>query len=106
MKQSIGGWLLVATAFVACPCHLPLTLGLLVGLAGTGALGGFLTRNTGLVYAIAGAYFVVTLAVGALVLQGWRPPGMHWLSRCLVKPSNKAAPTGRAGVLGRTSHGG
>ena len=81
MKRSIGGWLLVATAFVACPCHLPLTLGLLVGLAGTGAIGGILTRHTGVVYVIAGAYFVVALAVGVLVLQGWRPPGLQRLAR-------------------------
>jgi mercuric ion transport protein len=63
MSKFWGG-ILAVTAFVVCPCHLPLTLWLLLGvLAGTG-VGSFLAGHTGLVYGIATGYFVVGLAGG------------------------------------------
>ena len=62
--RRIGGVVLTVTGFLACPCHLIITLPLLLsGLSGT-ALGSFLSRNTGLVYTGAGIYFVVALALG------------------------------------------
>jgi len=62
------------TGFLACPCHLIITLpGLTSLLAGT-ALGSFLSRNTGLVYTGAGIYFVVALALGAWFLFGKSHP--------------------------------
>ena len=64
----IGGVVLTVTGFLACPCHLIITLPLLIsGLSGT-ALGSFLSRNAGLVYTGAGIYFVVALALGAWFL--------------------------------------
>jgi hypothetical protein len=70
MMRRIGGVLLTVTGFLACPCHLIVTLPLLASvLAGT-ALGGFLTRNTGLVYTGASIYFVVALALGYWFLFG------------------------------------
>lgn len=46
------GWPWLAAAVVFCPCHLPLTLGVLGGV-----LGGALTGGTGWVYlAFAGAF--------------------------------------------------
>ncbi len=66
--RRIGGVVLTVTGFLACPCHLIITLPLLLsGLSGT-ALGSFLSRNTGLVYTGAGLYFVVALALGAWFL--------------------------------------
>ena len=66
----IGGVVLTVTGFLACPCHLIITLPLLIsGLSGT-ALGSFLSRNAGLVYTGAGIYFVVALALGAWFLFG------------------------------------
>jgi mercuric ion transport protein len=63
MNKFWGG-ILAVTAFVVCPCHLPLTLGLLLGvLAGTG-VGSFLAGHTGLVYGIAAGYFVLGLGAG------------------------------------------
>ena len=68
--RRIGGIALTVTGFLACPCHLIITLPLLLsGLSGT-ALGSFLSRNTGLVYTVAGIYFVVALALGAWFLFG------------------------------------
>jgi mercuric ion transport protein len=66
--RRIGGVVLTVTGFLACPCHLIITLpGLLSLLAGT-RLSSFLSRNTGLVYTGAGIYFVVALALGAWFL--------------------------------------
>ena len=68
--RRIGGVVLTVTGFLACPCHLIITLPLLISwLSGT-ALGSFLSRNTGLIYSGAGIYFVVALALGAWFLFG------------------------------------
>ncbi len=65
MRKFSGGFLAV-TAFVVCPCHLPLALGLLGILGGT-AIGSFMAANTGLVYGIAAGYFVVGLGAGVFL---------------------------------------
>ena len=63
MGKAWGGVLLV-TGFIACPCHLIITLPIVLGLlAGTG-VGAILANNTGFVYSIAGGYFIVALAAG------------------------------------------
>ncbi len=68
--RRIGGVALTVTGFLACPCHLIITLPLLISLLAGTALGSFLSRNTGLVYTGAGIYFVVALALGAWFLFG------------------------------------
>ncbi len=69
--RTLGGYALGATAFVACPCHLPLTLPLVLAvLAGTSA-GAWLTANPQLVVLGATMYFVVGI-VGAAWLLGRR----------------------------------
>ena len=66
----VGGVVLTVTGFLACPCHLIITLPLLIPLLAGTALGSFLSRNTGLVTTFAGIYFVVALALGAWFLFG------------------------------------
>src|SRR5258708_830149 len=68
--RRIGGVALTVTGFLACPCHLIITLPLLISLLAGTALGSFLSRNTGLVYTGAGIYFVGALALGAWFLFG------------------------------------
>ncbi len=68
--RRIGGIALTVTGFLACPCHLIITLPLLISLLAGTAAGSFLSRNTGLVYTGAGIYFVVALALGTLFLFG------------------------------------
>ncbi len=66
--RRISGLVLTVTGFLACPCHLIITLPLLATLLTGTALGSFLTHNTGLVYTGAAIYFVVALALGAQFL--------------------------------------
>ena len=67
--SEVWGGALAVTGFIACPCHLPLTLPLILGvLAGTGA-GGFIGANTGWVYGLATGYFIVAVGVGWLLLN-------------------------------------
>jgi hypothetical protein len=68
--RRIGGVVLTVTGFLACPCHLIITLPLLISLLAGTALGSFLSRHTGLVFTGAGIYFVVALALGAWFLFG------------------------------------
>ena len=72
--RRIGGAVLAVTGFLACPCHLIITLPLLASLLAGTALGSFLTHNTGLVYTGAGVYFVVVLALGYWFLFGPKRP--------------------------------
>lgn len=68
--RRIGGVALTVTGFLTCPCHLIITLPLLISLLAGTTLGSFLSRNTGLIYTGAGIYFVVALALGASFLFG------------------------------------
>ena len=69
----VWGGVLLVTGFIVCPCHLIITLPLILGLlAGTG-IGAILAANTGLVYGVAGGYFIVALAAGWYLLNRKRP---------------------------------
>jgi hypothetical protein len=67
--KRVGGYLLAATALIACPCHLVLLLPLAIGLLGGTALGAALEANTGLLIAAATVYFVGALAGGLYLLN-------------------------------------
>ncbi len=67
-KRALG-YALAATAIVACPCHLALTLPLALAILGGTALGAALTAHTGLLVAAATAYFVGALAAAIYLLN-------------------------------------
>ena len=62
--RRIGGVLLTVMGFLACPCHLIITLPLLASFLTGTRLSGFLIRNTGLVMTFASLYFLGALALG------------------------------------------
>ena len=97
--RRIGGVALTVTGFLACPCHLIITLPLLISLLAGTALGSFLSRNTGLVTTFAGIYFVVALADGepgscsarnARTVRGMQPVPLarrsHLIRTCRSSP--------------------
>lgn len=59
--QRIKGYVAGAIALIACPCHLPLTLPLLIGLTAGTALGSWLAGNYLTVFIISAAIFIVGL---------------------------------------------
>lgn len=69
MGRSLKGWVLLITGFIACPCHFPLTLGIVFALAGGTALGGFLRSNVWLLYLAGAVYFVGALYLGARLIS-------------------------------------
>ncbi len=56
--RTFAGYVLAASAVVACPCHLLFVVPLLGGTA----LGGMLTQNPGLVLVAVTLYFLVAVA--------------------------------------------
>ena len=54
----------MATGFIACPCHFPITLPILITVLGGVGLGSFISENQGLIYMASGVYFVAGLAAG------------------------------------------
>ena len=69
----VRGTILAVTGFIACPCHLPFTLPLLLGVLGGTGVGGFIAANVGLIYGIATGYFILAIGVGVYWLN--RRPG-------------------------------
>ena len=70
LMRRIGGIVLTVAGFLVCPCHLILTLPLLISLLAGTALGSFLSHNIAAVYIGAGIYFLVALAAGMSLLFG------------------------------------
>ncbi len=65
----VWGGVLTVTGFVACPCHLPFTLPLVLGVLGGTGLGSFIGANTGLIYGVFTGYFIAGIGVGWYLLN-------------------------------------
>lgn len=81
--QKFRGYVLVVTAFIACPCHLPITLPLAIGLTSGTAWGAIISQNQAAIYGLFTVYFVGGLALG------------YWL---LTRDHQGRAPRFRAGA--------
>ncbi len=67
--KTVGAYLLMGTALLACPCHLTFLLPAVLGLLGGTALGTALGANVGWVIAGATVYFAGALAGGLHLLN-------------------------------------
>src|SRR5712692_9594548 len=64
LTANMRGYFFFITGLLACPCHLPVTLPLLIALTAGTALGAFLSNNVWIVVALSTLYFIVALALG------------------------------------------
>jgi len=80
--HQVKGWAAVVTAFIACPCHLPITLPIILSLTAGTALGAWIADNRDLLVALLTLYFLGGLALG-----------FYWLN----KEEKPAARPSRAG---------
>lgn len=65
MWHTIRGFVAGGVAFIVCPCHLPLTLPILLALTAGTAVGGWLANYTTIIYAASTVLFI-----GGLLLAG------------------------------------
>lgn len=71
MWLKIRGYVAGVGTFLICPCHLPLTLPLILALTAGTAVGGWLANNALLIYIAAAVLFIGGLALaGKWLLTG------------------------------------
>ena len=61
LKRVIAKSSFIIIGFVVCPCHLPLTLSLILAVLGGTAFGAFIAQNTYVLYLFFGAWFLGSL---------------------------------------------
>ncbi|AFZ69711.1 hypothetical protein [Deinococcus peraridilitoris] len=61
--------LLLGSALLLCPCHLPVLIALLAGGLGGGAVVTFLSQNMAWTMALASLYFILAMWFGTRLLQ-------------------------------------
>ncbi len=104
--HKVRGYLASGVALITCPCHLPLTLPLLLSLTAGTAVGVFLERNTGALFAISTALFVGGLAL-VFHWQGSEASGAG--ASCPPRPAKSGRPQqerpGQARIAKREEEG-
>jgi len=74
MWQTIKGYVAGGVALIACPCHLPITLPLILALTAGTAVGGWLSANQTLIYSAFTLLFLGGLLLaGKWLMRGGRP---------------------------------
>ncbi|MHB8624693.1 MAG: hypothetical protein ACYDBJ_06395 [Aggregatilineales bacterium] len=68
--RSIRGYVSVGVGIIACPCHLPITLPLILSLTAGTVFSAWLAAHTALVYGLSALIFI-----GAIML------GIFWLNK-------------------------
>ena len=67
--HNIWGGVLAVTGFIACPCHFPLTLPILIGVLGGTGIGAGIAANVSMIYVVATGYFILAIGVGVYMLN-------------------------------------
>jgi mercuric ion transport protein len=68
MRRTVVGWCFAVTSFLACPCHLVVTLPLAAALLGGTALGGWIAAHEGAIAVGATIYFIGGLTAAGMLL--------------------------------------
>lgn len=64
LSRNMRGIFFLVTGFIACPCHLVVTLPILLTLTAGTAVGAFLANNVWLIAAMASVYFIAAMGLG------------------------------------------
>jgi len=64
-----AGYVLLITGFLACPCHLVLTLPLVLAILGGSTAGAFVAHNVNLITGVLTGYFLLALSLGFFLLN-------------------------------------
>ena len=83
MRRTITGWFLAVTGFLACPCHLVITLPLAAAALSGTALGGWIATHQGAIFLGASIYFIGALAAGATLLLAGKGALASWAGQRL-----------------------
>lgn len=108
-KRAVVGWCFTSTGFLTCPCHLVITIPLLMALLSGTAAGGWIAAHTGAIAVGASISFVGGLAVGAfllLVRSGAAATSSTSIRQVAVspcRPPHEAAPFARIPAQNTTS---
>lgn len=91
MRRKTTGWFFTATGFLACPCHLVITLPLAMAVLSGTALGGWIGTHEGAVTLGATLYFVGALTLGATLLLARTRPSSQARLASPASPASQAA---------------
>jgi hypothetical protein len=72
MRRKVSAGFFLVTGFLACPCHLVITLPLAAAILSGTALGGWIATHQGAIIVGASLYFVGALVVGGMLLLARR----------------------------------
>jgi mercuric ion transport protein len=67
--RSIRGYVSTGVGIIACPCHLAITLPIVLALTAGTAFGAWLSANTGLVFAFSMVLFIGGIGLGSVWLS-------------------------------------
>ena len=85
--RSVRGYTSLGIGLVACPCHLPLTLSLLLSLTAGTAFSAWLAAHTALVYGLSTLMFIGGTVLGVFWLNTNRQCQLEKNSGIISRPS-------------------
>ncbi len=90
--RSMRGYISTGVGLVACPCHLAITLPIVLALTAGTAFGAWLSANTGLVFALFTVLFIGGIGLGSVWLNQDSKPKRQSLTTTAHRPESEYLP--------------
>lgn len=90
--RSIRGYVSTGVGLIACPCHLAITLPIVLALTAGTAFGAWLSANTGLVFALSTVLFFGGIGLGSVWLSQDSKPKRQSLTPTEPRPKAEHLP--------------